>query len=61
MTSHQWVVLGLGFIVAFIVAFAVVAWFLRWVRRHGFTPFAIYRILLGGALLFALMRGSLGR
>ena len=61
MTSHQWVVLILGFIMAFVVALAVVAWFLRWVRRHGFVPFAIYRILLGGALLIALTRGMLGR
>lgn len=61
MTSHEWVVLVIGFAVAFIVAFAVVAWFLRWVRRHGFAPFAIYRILLGGVLLLALTRGMLGR
>jgi undecaprenyl-diphosphatase len=61
MTSHLWFVLGLGFAVAFIVALGVVAWFLHWVRRHGFTPFAIYRILLGLVLLFALARGFLGR
>jgi undecaprenyl-diphosphatase len=29
----------------------VVEWFLYWVRKHGFTVFAIYRILLGCALL----------
>jgi undecaprenyl-diphosphatase len=29
----------------------VVEWFLYWVRKHGFTMFAIYRILLGGFLL----------
>ena len=45
----------------FIAAFAVVAWFLRWVRRHGFTPFAIYRIILGLVLFFVLARGFLGR
>ncbi|MEO7166662.1 MAG: undecaprenyl-diphosphate phosphatase [Spartobacteria bacterium] len=61
MTSHLWIVLALGFVTAFIVALAVVAWFLHWVRRHGFTPFAIYRIVLGLVLLFALSRGLLGR
>lgn len=61
MTTHLWIVLAIGFIAAFVSAFAVVAWFLRWVRRHGFVPFAVYRILLGGALLFALARGFLGR
>ena len=40
---------------------AVVAWFLRWVRRHGFAPFAIYRIALGLGLLVALGRGLIGR
>lgn len=57
MTPHLWVVLAIGFAVAFVVALAVVAWFLRWVRRHGFAPFAIYRIVLGVALLVALSRG----
>ena len=61
MTSHLWVVLAIGFIVAFISALGVVAWFLRWVRRHGFAPFAIYRIVLGLALLLALSRGLIGR
>ena len=61
MTPHLWSVLGIGFVAAFFAAFAVVAWFLHWVRRHGFTPFAIYRIVLGLALLFALSRGLLGR
>ncbi len=61
MTPHLWIVLALGFVTAFIVAFAVVAWFLHWVRRHGFVPFAIYRIVFGLVLLFALWRGLLGR
>ncbi len=61
MTPHLWIVLVIGFVVAFFSAYAVVAWFLHWVRRHGFTPFAIYRIILGMALLFALGRGMLGR
>jgi undecaprenyl-diphosphatase len=61
MTPHLWLVLTIGFVVAFFSAFAVVAWFLHWVRRHGFTPFAIYRIVLGLVLLIALSRGWLGR
>ncbi len=60
MTPHLWIVLLIGFVVAFFSAYAVVAWFLHWVRRHGFTPFAVYRILLGTALLLALGRGMLG-
>ncbi|CAN5601879.1 undecaprenyl-diphosphate phosphatase [soil metagenome] len=60
MTPHHWIVLAIGFVSAFIVAFAVVAWFLHWVRRHGFAPFAAYRIVFGLLLLFALSRGMLG-
>lgn len=51
MTGHGWIVLAIGFAVSFFVAFGVVEWFLQWVRKHGFVPFAIYRILLGVALL----------
>jgi undecaprenyl-diphosphatase len=49
--AHGWVVLAIGFVVSFIVAYAAVAWFLAWVRKRGFAPFAIYRIVVGGAVL----------
>jgi undecaprenyl-diphosphatase len=51
MNTENWVVLIIGFVVSFIVAWGVVEWFLHWVRKHGFTIFAIYRIILGTALL----------
>ncbi len=51
MNGERWIVLAIGFVVSFIVAFGVVEWFLAWVRKHGFAPFAIYRIALGIALL----------
>jgi len=51
MNSQRWIVLLIGLVVSFIVALGVVEWFLAWVRRHGFTIFAIYRILVGTALL----------
>ena len=56
---HQWVVLAIGFVVSFIVALVVVAWFMRWVRTKGFAPFAVYRIALAIVLLILLMRGSI--
>lgn len=49
--AHGWVVLGIGFIVSFIVAYGSVAWLMAWVRRHGFVPFAIYRIFVGAVVL----------
>jgi undecaprenyl-diphosphatase len=50
--AHGWVVLAIGFVVSFIVAYGAVAWFMAWVRRHGFVPFAVYRIIAGAAVLF---------
>jgi len=47
----QWQLLTIGFLVSFLVALAVIAWFMRWVSRHGFLPFAIYRVVAGLTLL----------
>jgi undecaprenyl-diphosphatase len=49
--AHGWVVLLIGFVVSFIVAYGSVAWFMGWVRRRGFVPFAIYRIIVGVLVL----------
>ena len=45
--THGWVILTIGFVVSCIVAYATVAWFMAWVRRRGFVPFAVYRIVVG--------------
>ena len=39
--------LGIGFVTAFIVALAIIKWFLSFVKKHSFTPFGIYRIIVG--------------
>lgn len=54
MTADRWLVLAVGFIVSFIVALVVVHWFMGWVRRRGFAPFAIYRIIVGALVLIFL-------
>src|SRR5579863_3289815 len=51
MNGERWIVLGIGFVVSFIVAIGVVEWFLMWVRKHGFAVFAVYRIVVGTLLL----------
>jgi len=53
---HAWVVLAIGFAVSFIVAYGSVAWFMAWVRRRGFVPIAIYRIVIGAGVLFWAFR-----
>lgn len=49
--AHGWVVLAIGFVVSFVVAYASVAWFMAYVRRRGFAPFAVYRLILGPIVL----------
>ena len=54
ITSTQWQLLAIGFTVSFFVAWAVIAWFMAWVNKHGFAPFAIYRLIAGAAVLYFL-------
>ena len=49
--GHGWIVLAIGFAISFVVAYASVAWFMAWVRRHGFVPFAVYRVVVGALVL----------
>jgi undecaprenyl-diphosphatase len=49
--THGWIVLGIGFVVSFVVAYASVAWFMAYVRKRGFAPFAVYRIIAGALVL----------
>ncbi len=46
-------------VVAFLVGYAVIAWLMRYISTKSFTPFVIYRIVLGFALLIALMTGAI--
>jgi undecaprenyl-diphosphatase len=49
--AHGWIVLAIGFAVSFIVAYGSVAWFMAYVRKRGFAPFAVYRIIVGALVL----------
>jgi undecaprenyl-diphosphatase len=51
ITSQQWLILAIGFVVSFAVAYASVAWFMGYVRKRGFAPFAVYRIIVGALVL----------
>lgn len=46
-------------LVAFVVGFAVIAFFMSYISKRSFLPFVIYRILLGGALVVLLSTGVL--
>lgn len=47
--------IAIGFTAAFLVALVVVRWFVGVVSRHGFAPFAWYRIVVGSIALIWLL------
>jgi len=49
--------MGLGIVVAFVVAFASIAWLLRFVATNTLMPFVWYRIALGSVLIVTLATG----
>lgn len=56
-TGEQWIMLGIGFVVAFVTAIAAVLWFVKLLEKHGFTGFGWYRIAIGVLfLIFAFMQ-----
>ncbi|WP_069262736.1 undecaprenyl-diphosphate phosphatase [Paraburkholderia nodosa] len=59
--SMDWLGLfGIGFVAAFVSAFACVRWLLRFVASHDFTAFAWYRIAFGLVVLLFGYGGGLG-
>jgi undecaprenyl-diphosphatase len=54
LTTDNLAVIAVGFISAFLIAFAVVRTVLGFISKHGFAPFAIYRIALGIIMLIVL-------
>ena len=57
LTADRAIEIGIGFLLAFVAAAAVVKPFLEFVTRRGFAPFAWYRIAVGLALFAALAAG----
>ena len=45
-TGYQWLLILIGMVLSFIVAFVVIKKFLSYVKKHDFIPFGIYRIIL---------------
>jgi undecaprenyl-diphosphatase len=59
LTHDMLGMIGIGFITSFVVALAVVAWFIRYVQRHRFTSFGVYRIIFGALVLVMYAVGFL--
>lgn len=56
-TVVGWLPTAVGTAVSFVVAYASIAWLLRYVARHSIVTFVWYRVLLGLALIVALAAG----
>jgi undecaprenyl-diphosphatase len=51
-TAVQWAQLGVGVLVSAVVAYLSIEFFMRFVNRIGLLPFAIYRLILAGIILW---------
>ncbi|WP_333486769.1 undecaprenyl-diphosphate phosphatase [Nonomuraea corallina] len=47
----------LATVISFVVGYAAVAWFLRYISTHSFTGFVVYRIALGFFVILAVTLG----
>ena len=54
-----WLQMGVGILVSFGVGYASIAWLLKFVAHHNFTPFIVYRVVLGLGIALALVAGLL--
>lgn len=55
----SWAPTVVATIIAFAIGYAVIAWLLRWVSTRSYTPFVIYRVLVGLLVLVLLATGVL--
>lgn len=53
-TEMEWSYLALGSAIAFVVAYAVIKWFMDFIRKRSFASFGLYRIILGILVLVFL-------
>jgi len=55
--KHNLLLLGLGNVVAFVVALLAVKFFITYLQKHGFKIFGWYRIVIGITVLILLQQG----
>jgi undecaprenyl-diphosphatase len=58
---HNLTVLGIGNLVAFVVAILAIKFFIGYLQKHGFKIFGYYRIIVGIILLLMMIAGYLPR
>lgn len=55
-TSTEFLYLGIGLVISFVVAFIVMRWFVQFVQTNTFIPFGIYRIVFSVLYFLLLVR-----
>ncbi|MDB0440742.1 undecaprenyl-diphosphatase [Clostridioides difficile] len=50
-TGFEWLILGVGSVVAFVVSIVVIKFFMDYIKKHDFKVFGYYRIILGIVVL----------
>lgn len=58
LADENWTLLSIAFVASTVTAFVSVKWLLRYIQVHRFTVFAVYRVILGAALLLWLPAGA---
>ena len=51
---------ALATVIAFVVGYAAIAWFLRYLAHHSVRLFVIYRLVLGSLVLILVAAGAIG-
>ena len=57
--AYGWGPTVVATMVSFLVGYAAIAWLLRYVSTHSYTPFVIYRVVLGSVTLLLVANGVL--
>ncbi len=55
---EDWTALAVAFVASAVTAFVAVKWLLVYIQTHRFTAFAVYRFVLGAALLMMVPYGE---
>lgn len=50
-TGTEWMILGVGMVVAFVVSIVVIRFLLAYIKKNDFTAFGIYRVVLAVVVL----------
>ena len=58
VSANEWIILAVGCAVAFVVSLVAIKYLMDYVKRHSFSAFRVYRIVLGALVIgYFLIRG----